>query len=95
MPLPTPKADESEQDFVSRFMGNDQAIADFPDEKQRAAVAYRTYRDEDEEMEELELPGVSILEEGEAKGHDLYGVAVKCVDIVRKTSGEGESLDSY
>ena len=72
MPLPTPKADESEQDFVSRFMGNDQAIADFPDEKQRAAVAYRTYRDEDEEMEELELPGVSILEEGEAKGHDLF-----------------------
>ena len=23
----------------------------------------------------------------------IYGVAVKCVDIVRKTSGEGESLD--
>ena len=72
MPLPTPRGDESEQDFVSRFMGNDQAVADFPDEKQRAAVAYRTYRDEDEEMEELELPGVSILEEGEAKGHDLF-----------------------
>lgn len=72
MPLPTPRGDESEQDFVSRFMGNDQAVADFPDETQRAAVAYRTYRDEDEEMEELELPGVSILEEGEAKGHDLF-----------------------
>jgi len=72
MPLPTPRGDESEQDFVSRFMGNEQAISDFPDESQRAAVAYRTYRDEDEEMEELELPGVSILEEGEAKGHDLF-----------------------
>ena len=24
----------------------------------------------------------------------IYGVAVKCVDIVRKTSGEGGSLDS-
>ena len=72
MPLPTPRGDESEQDFVSRFMGNEQAISDFPDETQRAAVAYRTYRDEDEEMEELELPGVSILEEGEAKGHDLF-----------------------
>ena len=23
----------------------------------------------------------------------IYGVAVKCVDIVRKTSGESESLD--
>ena len=72
MPLPTPRADESEQDFVSRFMGNDQAISDFPDETQRAAVAYSTYRDEEMEAEELELPGVSILEEGEAKGHDLF-----------------------
>jgi hypothetical protein len=70
MPLPTPRADETEQEFVNRFMGNDTAVSDFPDEKQRAAVAYRTYRDE--EMEELELPGVSILEVGEAKGHDLY-----------------------
>jgi hypothetical protein len=72
MPLPTPKGDESEQDFVSRFMGNDQAVADFPDETQRAAVAYRTYRDEDLEVDELELGGVSILEVGEAKGHDLF-----------------------
>jgi hypothetical protein len=70
MPLPIPSADESEKDFVSRFMGDDQAISDFPDEQQRAAVAYSTYRDE--EMEEMELGGVSILEVGEAKGHDLF-----------------------
>ena len=70
MPLPLPSADESEQDFVSRFMGDEQAISDFPDEQQRAAVAYSTYRDE--EMEEMELGGVSILEVGEAKGHDLF-----------------------
>jgi len=70
MPLPLPSADESEQDFVSRFMGDEQAISDFPDEQQRAAVAYSTYRDE--ELEEMELGGVSILEVGEAKGHDLF-----------------------
>jgi hypothetical protein len=70
MPLPIPSADESEQDFVSRFMGDEQAISDFPEEQQRAAVAYSTYRDE--EMEEMELGGVSILEVGEAKGHDLF-----------------------
>lgn len=70
MPLPIPSADESEQDFVSRFMGDEQAISDFPDEQQRAAVAYSTYRDED--MDEMELGGVSILEVGEAKGHDLF-----------------------
>ena len=33
------------------------------------------------------------LSTGEEIG--IYGVAVKCVDIVRKTSGEGESLDNY
>lgn len=70
MPLPIPSADESEQDFVSRFMGDEQAISDFPEEQQRAAVAYSTYRDE--ELEETELGGVSILEVGEAKGHDLF-----------------------
>jgi len=70
MPLPIPSADESEQDFVSRFIGDEQAISDFPDEQQRAAVAYSTYRDE--ELEETELGGVSILEVGEAKGHDLF-----------------------
>lgn len=70
MPLPVPSASESEADFVSRFMGDEQAVADFPDEKQRVAVAYKQYRDE--EMEEMQLPSVSILEEGEAKGHDLF-----------------------
>ena len=70
MPLPIPSGDESEQDFVSRFMGDEQAISDFPEEQQRAAVAYSTYRDE--ELEETELGGVSILEVGEAKGHDLF-----------------------
>lgn len=70
MPLPIPSADESEKDFVSRFMGDEQAVSDFPDESQRSAVAYSTYRDE--EMDEMELGGVSILEVGEAKGHDLF-----------------------
>jgi len=70
MPLPIPSADESEQDFVSRFMGDEEAVSKFPEESQRSAVAYSTYRDE--EMEEMELGGVSILEVGEAKGHDLF-----------------------
>ena len=70
MPLPVPSSDESEKDFVSRFMGDDQAISDFPEESQRSAVAYATYRDE--ELDEMELGGVSILEVGEAKGHDLF-----------------------
>ena len=33
------------------------------------------------------------LSTGEEAG--IYGVAVKCVDIVRKAGGESEPLDSY
>jgi len=86
MPLPLPSGDESEQDFVSRFMGDEEAISKFPDETQRAAVAYSTYRDE-EEMESGDFGGVSILEIGEAKGHDLFVDKVsleKAMEIMNK-----------
>ena len=81
MPLPLPSADESEKDFVSRFMGDEQAISDFPDESQRSAVAYSTYADD-----ETEMSSVSILEVGEAKGHDLFVDAVslsKALDLMK------------
>ena len=42
----------------------------------------------------LELhPILPHLSNGGASG--IHGVAVKCVDIVRNTSGEGEMLDIY
>jgi hypothetical protein len=62
-------------------MGDDQAISDFPDESQRSAVAYSTYADD-----ETEMSSVSILEVGEAKGHDLFVDAVslsKALDLMK------------
>ena len=81
MPLPIPSADESEKDFVSRFMGDEDMIAEYPDESQRSAVAYSTYADD-----ETEMSSVSILEVGEAKGHDLFVDAVslsKALDLMK------------
>jgi len=81
MPLPIPSADESEKDFVSRFMGDEDMIAEYPDESQRSAVAYSTYADD-----ETEMASVSILEVGEAKGHDLFVDAVslsKALDLMK------------
>jgi hypothetical protein len=47
MPMPSPRTDESESDFMSRCMS---ALADeFPDRGQRAAVCLRQWRDKDEE----------------------------------------------
>jgi hypothetical protein len=44
MPVPQPHANEAQQDFVSRCMGDKTMVADFKQE-QRAAVCYQTWRD--------------------------------------------------
>ena len=80
MPLLTPKKGEKIKDFVGRFMGHATAVKDFPDQKQRAAVAYQTYRDAKKkqrkearlEEDSTVIPNVYILSQGEARGHDLF-----------------------
>ena len=44
MPLPKPRKQESEQEFVSRCMGDDMMDKDFKDQKQRAAVCYSQFK---------------------------------------------------
>jgi hypothetical protein len=81
MPLPIPTNDESEKDFVARFMADEDMISEYPDESQRSAVAYSTFADD-----ETEMASVSILEVGEAKGHDLFVDAVslsKALDLMK------------
>ena len=41
---PNPEKGESLQGFVSRYMGSKESRKSFPDQKQRAAVAYSEYR---------------------------------------------------
>ena len=43
MPLPTKKKSETEQEFVSRCMGDEMMIEDYKDQKQRAAVCYTQF----------------------------------------------------
>jgi hypothetical protein len=43
MPLPTPTDNEAQDDFISRCMGNETALEDFPDQEQRAAVCHRQW----------------------------------------------------
>lgn len=66
---------------MARFMDDEQAKQDFPDNDQRLAIAYSTYADD-----ETEMSSVSILEVGEAKGHDLFVDAVslnKALDLMK------------
>lgn len=42
--MPYPTKGESQSHYVSRFMGSGEARQSFPDQKQRAAVAYSMFR---------------------------------------------------
>ena len=44
MPVPTPKTDEKESDFVSRWMKDKKMVSEFTDQKQRVAVCYSQWR---------------------------------------------------
>lgn len=44
MALPKPSEKETEQEFVSRCMGDDMMNKDFKDQKQRSAVCYSQYK---------------------------------------------------
>lgn len=63
MPMPKPNKGENEKDFVSRFMGDAVMVKDYPDEKQRAAVAYSTYRGNE----------VKTIEDKRNLGKEQYG----------------------
>ena len=74
-------------------------ITEYSDESQRAAVAHSIYADD-----ETEMASVSILEVGEAKGHDLFVDAVslsKALDLMKLAKNgtkvkmnHGSGLDS-
>lgn len=51
MPIPTPNDGESRDDFISRCMGNDTMVDDYPDNEQRAAVCYSQWRERAAQIE--------------------------------------------
>ena len=55
MPIPIPRGDETEENFLSRFMSNEDMIKDYPDENQRLAVAYQQWQNKKSIEIELEF----------------------------------------
>lgn len=73
MPLPTPSGNESESEFISRCMGDDIAMSEFPDDKQRYAVCQTQFtKKEDDQMTEQKREVITVEfkmeEQGDKKG---------------------------
>lgn len=45
MPMPKPASSEDQKTFIARFMSDKVMVREYPDQKQRAAVAHSTWRD--------------------------------------------------
>jgi HK97 family phage prohead protease len=87
--MPKPKPGETEKDFVSRFMADQAMGVEFPDEKQRAAVAHAEWKRKKKEVDEAGLSTVEGIFESLGKritfGRWGIGTAlqyVKTVDAV-------------
>jgi HK97 family phage prohead protease len=66
--MPTPRDDETEREFISRCMGDAEAVEDFPDQEQRAGFCYAVWGRRDEKAtyrgEEIDLtPTDSMAQE--------------------------------
>jgi hypothetical protein len=44
MPLPTPKKNQEEDEFISSCMSSETMLKEYPNQKQRAAICYSQYR---------------------------------------------------
>lgn len=45
MPMPTPNKDESQEDFIKRFMADSLMVKEYPDEKQRYKIALEQWKE--------------------------------------------------
>jgi len=50
MPVPQPNKGETREEFVARFMSNDTMKKEYPDNKQRLAIAFSTWRRSKQQM---------------------------------------------
>jgi hypothetical protein len=79
MPMPKPKPMESQKDFLSRFMSDETMLAEYPDDKQRMAIAEQAWSDSQESLknneelayETVDVDGVEIFKSGTWNG-DKY-----------------------
>ena len=70
MPLPKPSLGEDRDDFVSRCMGDDKVVQEFPDSDQRVAVCNSQFEG-GKMTEETQVDLEEYIEEQEAKSEEM------------------------
>jgi len=78
MPIPKPIANEKEQEFVSRCMGDAVMVKEYPEQEQRSAICYNQWREKlaeiiepDEGIDTGEILGQPVAVAGKWKGRNF------------------------
>lgn len=88
MPIPKPRADESESDYMGRCMGSESVQSEFPDREQRIAVCMSTFREGgksanimDYECNTMHVAAEIKAEDGDSGTFSGYGSIFGNVDL--------------
>lgn len=90
--MPKPRKNEDRENFLDRCMGDEEANADYPDNKQRYAVCNSIWRDKDKAMnDEVQFKSVSLDlkkepdEDGTFEGYaSVFGIIDQGMDVVQR-----------
>jgi len=73
MPIPKPREGEEEQDFISRCMGDNVMVEEYPDQEQRSATCYQQWRDK--KMTDIERKSVRLEFKDDKEGEFTARIA--------------------
>lgn len=72
MPIPKPRKGETQQEYIQRGMSNDVMEKEFPDQKQRLAVLYSTWREHKGERQPDKHGLIEDFEEEQKQRQSVY-----------------------
>ena len=105
MPLPKPKKDEKQDDFIKRCMSNDTMKEEFPDNDQRLAVCFQKWKDKDKkdmepEESRKEIPNEDptekdIITDMVRTGDNIERRFLTDVELRKDDNGDGKIITGY
>lgn len=100
MPIPSPRKEESQDDFVSRCVGNSTMVKDFPDQEQRLAVCFDSFRDntkhgKDKEKKKVKSNMITFkAETGKSRKEKFNDIEHLVIPVVALVEGVLHSANS-